>query len=83
MQGFSVAAPFEERVIAMLDEVVDSAKETGAVTAVVSAHGKLVGHNTDWIGAQSALSSQQRMRPQMAVTWRTYSCLVWAVLAVL
>ncbi len=55
--GASVTIPHKEGVLAHLDEVEPVAARIGAVnTLVVDGRGRIVGHNTDWIGANRALA---------------------------
>jgi shikimate dehydrogenase len=53
--GVSVTIPFKEEILPLLDEVVGPAARMGAVNTVVNQDGRLVGHNTDWLGAVTAL----------------------------
>ncbi len=56
--GVSVSKPFKERVLAHIDEVDSTAKSIGAVNVVHNVDGRLVGYNSDWIGAVGALKEQ-------------------------
>lgn len=58
--GLSVSIPHKEKIIPLLDEVEDSAKKIGAVNTVFWQDEKLVGDNTDWIGAQLALEKNTK-----------------------
>jgi len=58
IRGVSVTIPFKEEIIPLLDEVDPQATRIGAVNTVVSRDGRLVGHNTDWLGALIALEEQ-------------------------
>ncbi len=53
--GFNLTMPFKTEAINYLDEVDETARQIGAVNTVVNSAGKLVGHNTDGIGAIAAL----------------------------
>ena len=55
IRGFGVSQPFKEQVIALLDDLDPLAARIGAVNTIVNDGGRLVGHNTDWIGATRAL----------------------------
>ncbi len=44
---YNVTIPYKERIIPLLDELDDSAKEVGSVNTVRNFNGKLVGYNTD------------------------------------
>lgn len=53
--GGTVTAPFKQEVVQHLDEVDEHASAIGAVNVVVHRDGRLIGHNTDWLGAVAAL----------------------------
>ncbi len=55
IRGFGVSQPFKEQVVALLDALDPVAGRIGAVNTIVNDDGRLVGHNTDWIGATRAL----------------------------
>jgi shikimate dehydrogenase len=55
IRGFGVSQPFKEDVIPLLDAIDPIAARIGAVNTIVNDGGRLVGHNTDWIGATRAL----------------------------
>jgi shikimate dehydrogenase len=50
IDGLSVSIPHKEKIIPLLDEVTDAAREIGAVNTVYWRDEKLVGDNTDWLG---------------------------------
>lgn len=54
--GVAVSMPFKQEVMQYLDEIEPVAKEIRAVNTVVREGAKLVGYNSDWIGALNALS---------------------------
>jgi shikimate dehydrogenase len=54
--GANVTIPHKEQVIKYLDKISPEAKKIGAVNTIVNRGGKLVGHNTDVVGAMVALS---------------------------
>ena len=56
IRGFSITKPFKESVLSHLDELDSSVKRIGAANAVVNDGARLVGYNTDWIGAVEAVS---------------------------
>lgn len=60
--GFNVTMPFKGEVIACLDRVDPVAKKTGAVNTVVNSNGRLIGYNTDGIGALNALERVEKVR---------------------
>lgn len=55
MAGANVTIPFKSKVIPFLDAIEESAKAIGAVNTIVNKKGKLVGYNTDCLGAMAAL----------------------------
>jgi shikimate dehydrogenase len=55
IRGFGVSQPFKEQVIPLLDDLDPVAARIGAVNTIVNEGGRLVGHNTDWIGATRAI----------------------------
>jgi len=56
--GVSITIPFKEDIIALLDELDEEAIRIGAVNTVVNRDGRLVGYNTDWQGALTALEEK-------------------------
>ncbi|MEN2765918.1 shikimate dehydrogenase [Ornithinibacillus xuwenensis] len=48
--GFNVTLPFKQKIIPLLDELDDNAKQIGAVNTVVKRNNRLIGYNTDGIG---------------------------------
>jgi shikimate dehydrogenase len=59
IRGFGVSHPFKQDVIPLLDALDPVAARIGAVNTIVNTDGRLVGHNTDWIGATRALEEQR------------------------
>ncbi|MBI5413845.1 shikimate dehydrogenase [Candidatus Peregrinibacteria bacterium] len=59
--GANVTIPHKEKVMKFLDEVAPEAKKIGAVNVIVNRDGKLVGHNTDVVGAIAALKSDVKI----------------------
>jgi shikimate dehydrogenase len=58
VKGMSVTIPHKSSVISFLDEVDELAEKIGAVNTVVNDNGKLVGYNTDAIGALKAIEEK-------------------------
>ncbi|HZO15467.1 MAG TPA: shikimate dehydrogenase [Polyangiaceae bacterium] len=56
IRGFGISMPFKIEILELLDELDPLAARIGAVNTVVNEAGRLIGHNTDWIGAVRALS---------------------------
>ncbi len=59
IRGFGVSHPFKQEVIPLLDGLDTVAERIGAVNTVANDGGRLVGHNTDWIGAVCALEESR------------------------
>jgi shikimate dehydrogenase len=55
IRGVSVTIPFKEEIIPLLDEIDPKAARMGAVNTVVNCEGRLIGYNTDLLGAVTAL----------------------------
>lgn len=67
LDGFNVTLPHKRAVMDYLDDVSETAQETGAVNTVVRTQdGRLAGHNTDVEGIRRALA-------QVAPGWRKKS----------
>jgi shikimate dehydrogenase len=56
--GVSVTIPFKEEIIPLIDELDPQAARIGAVNTVVNRDERLVGYNTDWLGAVTALTAK-------------------------
>jgi shikimate dehydrogenase len=55
IKGMSVTVPFKSEVLPYLDAVHEMAKKIGAVNTIVNNNGRLIGYNTDALGALNAL----------------------------
>ncbi len=55
IKGLSVTIPHKETIVELLDETDPVARRIGAVNTIVNRDGRLVGTNTDWMGAVRAL----------------------------
>jgi shikimate dehydrogenase len=64
---FAVSIPHKQAVMAHLDAVDDTARRIGAVNTAVLRDGRLVGSNTDWIGAVRALERETDLAGRRAV----------------
>ncbi len=64
---FAVSIPHKEAVIAHLDAVDETARRIGAVNTATLRDGRLVGSNTDWIGAVRALERETSLAGRRAV----------------
>ncbi|EKE15179.1 MAG: hypothetical protein ACD_12C00117G0002 [uncultured bacterium] len=51
IHGLTCTIPHKIEVMKLLDEIDDTAKMIGAVNTVLNQNGKLIGFNTDWLGA--------------------------------
>jgi shikimate dehydrogenase len=60
--GVSVTIPFKEEIIPLIDELDPQAARIGAVNTVVNRNGRLVGYNTDWLGAMTALTATTSLK---------------------
>jgi shikimate dehydrogenase len=58
IKGMSVTIPHKSKVIPLLDEVTPLAKSVGAVNTIVNDRGRLVGHNSDAIGALRSIEEK-------------------------
>jgi shikimate dehydrogenase len=58
IKGMSVTIPHKSKVIPLLDELDPLAKSIGAVNTIVNDSGRLVGHNTDAIGALRSIEEK-------------------------
>jgi len=66
-KGVSVTIPHKVGVMDYLDEIEPVAQRIGAVNTIVNRDGRLVGYNTDWIGAMKALEHRIDLRGKTAV----------------
>jgi len=69
-EGFrqlAVSIPHKETIMALVDEVEPVASAIGAINTVIRVGERLVGTNTDWIGALRALERETPVRGQRAV----------------
>ena len=55
IRGLGISMPFKQAVMPFLDDLDAIAGTIGAVNTVVNDGGRLIGHNTDWIGALRAV----------------------------
>lgn len=64
--GASVTAPHKEKIIQYLDKINKQAQKIGAVNTIVNKNGKLIGHNTDWLGAVNPLLKIAKLKDKKA-----------------
>ncbi len=71
VKGVSVTIPYKEAVIPLLDEIEDVARQIGAVNTIdildVGGKKRLYGSNTDWLGANRALSEKMSLQVAQVV----------------
>jgi len=67
VRQLAVSIPHKETIMAWLDEVLPVARAIGAVNTVTRLDDRLVGTNTDWIGAVRALERETSVDGQRAV----------------
>jgi shikimate dehydrogenase len=67
LRQLAVSIPHKERVLALLDEVDETARRIGAVNTVTLRDGRLCGSNTDWIGLARALERETELMGRRAV----------------
>ncbi len=58
IRGVSVTIPFKTRIIPLLDELDGTAEKIQAVNTIAYQDGKLIGYNTDWVGALESLEER-------------------------
>lgn len=59
--GFAVSMPFKKEILLYLDELSKECKIIGACNTVVNNNGKLIGHNTDYIGVKPLLEGHKEI----------------------
>ncbi len=67
LRQISVSIPHKETMLALVDELEPVARAIGALNTVLRVEDRLVGTNTDWIGAQRALERVAPVAGQRAV----------------
>jgi shikimate dehydrogenase len=65
MRGLGVSMPHKQSIIDHLDEITDPVKTIGACNTVVFEQDRLIGYNTDWIGARETLE-EAGIKPKIA-----------------
>src|SRR5262249_2936749 len=58
----SVTMPYKQEIMKYLDEIDETAEKIGAVNTVVNDEGRLIGYNTDCIGAIRALENKTNLK---------------------
>ena len=67
IRQLAISIPHKEAVIEHLDEVDPYARRIGAVNTVTLRDGRLIGSNTDWVGAVRALEAVRSLAGARAV----------------
>jgi shikimate dehydrogenase len=56
--GVSISAPYKQAAMEFVDELDETARNIGAINTVKNDDGRLIGYNSDWIGAIRALEEK-------------------------
>jgi len=67
IRQLAISIPHKSKVLAHLDEVEETARRIGAVNTVTRVGSRLVGANTDWLGAVRALERETELAGRRAV----------------
>ncbi len=67
IRGASVTIPFKVAVMEHLDDIDNDALKIGAVNTIVNETGRLIGHNTDWLGLIHTLKDTMTIRDKTFV----------------
>ena len=67
LSGLNVTIPYKTSIIPFLDELSDAAEKIGAVNCIQFAQGRLIGHNTDYIGFAESLKPLLQAKHQSAL----------------
>lgn len=67
IRQLAVSIPHKEAMLALCDELDETARRIGAVNTVTRRDGRLVGSNSDWLGAVRALERVTALRDRDAV----------------
>ena len=67
IRQLAISIPHKEAIIALLDDIDETAQQIGAVNTVTRRGAKLVGSNTDWLGAVRAIESVTELADTRAV----------------
>ena len=70
IQGMSVSLPHKQTIMPFLDEISQEAKDLGAVNTVFNFAGKLIGYNTDFLGAIMALEDEELLSKNFVIIGR-------------
>lgn len=67
IRGLSVTMPLKEKILPFLDEIEPAAQQIGAVNTLLFKNGKVIGANTDGIGALDAIEKRGLVRGKKIV----------------
>ena len=67
LRQLAVSLPHKVSIMEHLDEIDDTARAIGAVNTVTREAGRLIGSNTDWLGAVRALEREAKLEGARAV----------------
>ncbi len=67
IRGASISKPYKEEVIKYLDEIDPIAQDIGAVNTILNTRNRLIGYNSDWIGAVQAVEQTISIRDKRVV----------------
>ncbi|MDP3354060.1 MAG: shikimate dehydrogenase [Flavobacteriaceae bacterium] len=67
IKGLSVTIPYKEKIIELLDEISEEAREIGAVNCIKIINNKLIGYNTDSIGFENSFKQSLKSKHQKAI----------------
>ncbi len=62
IRGVSITLPFKIEIIPFLDEVEKMAGKIKAVNTILNQEGRLIGYNTDWLGAMESLEEKMNLK---------------------
>lgn len=62
ISGLSITIPFKREIMKHLNKIDPIAKKIGAVNTVINKNGRLIGYNTDMIGAIKAIEAKANIR---------------------
>ncbi|MGQ9693789.1 MAG: shikimate dehydrogenase [Thermodesulfobacteriota bacterium] len=67
ISGMSVTIPFKTEIIPFLDELDELTKQIQAVNTLQNKGGKILGFNTDWLGAIQSLKEKSDLQDKKAL----------------
>lgn len=71
LDGYNVTLPYKEKIIPLLDQLSEEAKEIGAVNCVMRKDGKSMGYNTDVFGIEASLQHLVNLKPMPSLVFGT------------